>query len=150
MNGHIIRWRESSSDPTALSFAWDIYVFGAEPDDLSNTNVNLSGLTAENFVSSPDGLWFSHKTGILYIQTDDSGTFLDSTGSTNMLLAAIPGTVGDGSTVSVTNTLGTATQTVTTKVGKVGQLKRLLTGPIDCEITGITESYDGKSLFINI
>jgi secreted PhoX family phosphatase len=32
----------------------------------------------------------------------------------------------------------------------VGQLKRLMTGPIECEITGITESYDGKALFINI
>jgi hypothetical protein len=31
-----------------------------------------------------------------------------------------------------------------------GELKRLLTGPIESEITGITESYDGKALFINI
>jgi len=151
MNGHIIRWRESSSNPAALVFEWDIYVFGAETDDLSNTNVNLSGLTAENLLSSPDGLWFSHKTGIMYIQTDD-GAFITQAdgGSTCMLLAAIPGTVGDGSTVSVTYTFGTATNTVTTKVGKVGQLKRLLTGPIEAEITGITESYDGKALFINI
>jgi secreted PhoX family phosphatase len=67
-----------------------------------------------------------------------------------MLLAAIPGTVGDGSTVTVTNTLGSNTKTVTTKVGKTGELKRLLTGPIESEITGITESYDGKALFINI
>jgi secreted PhoX family phosphatase len=67
-----------------------------------------------------------------------------------MLLAAIPGTVGDGSTVAVTNTLGTTTKTVTPKVGKTGELKRLLTGPIESEITGITESYDGKALFINI
>ena len=58
--------------------------------------------------------------------------------------------VGDGSTVTVTNTLGTTTKTVTTKVGKTGELKRLLTGPIESEITGITESYDGKALFINI
>jgi secreted PhoX family phosphatase len=65
-----------------------------------------------------------------------------------MLLAAIPGTVGDGNTVVVSN--DGASTTVTTKVGKVGQLKRLLTGPIDCEITGITETYDGKALFINI
>ena len=151
-NGHIIRFRESGSDPTALSFAWDIYVFGAETDDLSNANVNISGLTAENFLSSPDGLWFSEKTGIMYIQTDDS-SFLTAAdgGSTCMLLAAIPGTVGDGSTVSVTNTaIDNTTKTVTTKVGKVGQLKRLLTGPIEAEITGITESYDGKALFINI
>ena len=127
-------------------------MFGAESDDLSNANVNLSGLTADNALSSPDGLWFSEKTGILYIQTDD-GAFTnesDGKGSTCMLLAAIPGTVGDGSTVSVTNTLGATTKTVSTKVGKVGELRRLLTGPIECEITGITETYDGKALFINI
>ena len=151
-NGHIIRWRESGSNPAATTFTWDIYVFGAESDDLSNPNVNLSGLTADNAFSAPDGLWFSEKTGILYIQTDDSDFVneADGKGSTCMLLAAIPGTVGDGSTVSVTNTLGTTTNTVTTKVGKVGELKRLLTGPIDCEITGITETYDGKALFVNI
>jgi secreted PhoX family phosphatase len=151
-NGHIIRWRETGSNPAATSFTWDIYVFGAESDDLNNKDVNLSGLTADNFLSSPDGLWFSEKTGILYIQTDD-GAFTNETdgkGSTCMLLAAIPGTVGDGSTVAVTNTLGTTTKTVTTKVGKTGELKRLLTGPIESEITGITETYDGKALFINI
>ncbi|WP_295550376.1 PhoX family phosphatase [Limnohabitans sp. Rim8] len=151
-NGHIIRWRETGSNPAATTFTWDIYVFGAESDDLSNKDVNLSGLTADNFLSAPDGLWFSEKTGILYIQTDD-GAFTneaDGKGSTCMLLAAIPGTVGDGTTVDVTNTLGTTTKKVTTKVGKTGELKRLLTGPIEAEITGITESYDGKTLFINI
>jgi secreted PhoX family phosphatase len=150
-NGHIIRWRENSSNPAALVFEWDIYVFGAETDDIGKASVNLSGLTAENFLSAPDGLWFSHKTGILYIQTDD-GAFLSEAdgGSTCMLLAAIPGTVGDGNTVDVVNSVSGVTKTVTTKVGKVGELKRLLTGPIDSEITGITESYDGKALFINI
>jgi secreted PhoX family phosphatase len=152
VNGHIVRWRETGSNPAATTFTWDIYVFGAETDDLDKANVNLSGLTADNLLSSPDGLWFSEKTGILYIQTDD-GSFVNETdgkGSTCMLLAAIPGTVGDGSTVSVTNTFGATTKTVTTKVGKTGELKRLLTGPIDSEITGITETYDGKALFINI
>ena len=152
VNGHIIRWRENSSNPAATTFDWDIYVFGAETDDLNNANVNLSGLTADNFLSSPDGLWFSEKTGIMYIQTDDSAFTNESSGkgSTCMLLAAIPGQVGDGSSVTVTNSFGADTQTVTTRVGKVGQLKRLLTGPIDCEITGITETHDGKALFINI
>ena len=152
VNGHIIRWRENSSNPAATTFDWDIYVFGAETDDLNNANVNLSGLTADNFLSSPDGLWFSEKTGIMYIQTDDGAFTNESSGngSTCMLLAAIPGQVGDGSSVSVTNSFGADTQTVTTRVGKVGQLKRLLTGPIDCEITGITETHDGKALFINI
>jgi len=152
VNGHIIRWRENSSNPAATTFDWDIYVFGAETDDLNDANVNLSGLTADNFLSSPDGLWFSEKTGIMYIQTDDSAFTNESSGngSTCMLLAAIPGQVGDGSSVTVTNSFGADKQTVTTRVGKVGQLKRLLTGPIECEITGITEAHDGKALFINI
>lgn len=151
-NGHIIRFRENASNPTATTFAWDIYAFGAETDDLNNANVNLSGLTAENFFSAPDGLWFSEKTGIMYIQTDD-GDFIneaDGKGSTCMLLAAIPGVVGDGKSVEVTNVDGTTSKTVITKIGKVGQLKRMLTGPLDSEITGITESYDGKALFVNI
>jgi secreted PhoX family phosphatase len=152
VNGHIIRWRETGSNPAATTFAWDIYVFGAETDDINNPQVNLSGLTTDNVLSAPDGLWFSEKTGILYIQTDDSAFTreTDNSGTTCMLLAAIPGTVGDGSTVAVTNTLGSTTKTVTTKVGKTGELKRLLTGPIESEITGITETYDGKALFINI
>lgn len=153
INGHIIRWKESGSNPAALAFAWDIYVFGAESDDLNNPNVNLSGLTAANLLSSPDGLWFSEKTGILYIQTDD-GAFVNETagnGSTCMLLAAIPGTVGDGQVVTVKNdNLAGGTLDVTTKVGKTGELRRLLTGPIDCEITGIHETHDGKVLFVNI
>jgi secreted PhoX family phosphatase len=156
-NGHIIRWREAGSNPAATTFTWDIYVFGAEGDDVNNKDVNLSGLTADNFLSAPDGLWFSEKTGILYIQTDDSAftnEVAPKQGTTCMLLAAIPGTVGDGREVDVTNTLtntmGTTTKTVKTKVGKTGELKRLLTGPIESEITGITESYDGKALFINI
>ena len=152
-NGHIIRWRENGNNPAATAFEWDIYVFGAEPDDINNKDVNLSNLTAENFLSAPDGLWFSEKTGLLYIQTDDSSTFVkeaNNQGSTNQLLVAIPGVVGDGSTVNLMNIDGTASTSVTTKVGKLGELKRLLTGPIDSEITGITETYDGKALFINI
>lgn len=152
-NGHIIRWRETGSNPAATSFIWDIYVFGAESDDMSNPQVNLSGLDATNLFSSPDGLWFSEKTGIMYIQTDD-GAFTNESagnGSTCMLLAAIPGTVGDGSVVTVTNTKtdGT-TKSVSTRVGKPGTIRRLLTGPLQCEITGITETADGKALLVNV
>ena len=146
VNGHVIRWREDGSDPAATSFEWDIYLFGAEDDDIDNPNVNLSGLTTENVLSSPDGLWFSEKTGVLYIQTDD-GAFTDTTNC--MLVAAVPGEVGDGAEVDVDNTAGGA-GVVRTKVGAVGTLRRLVVGPKDCEITGLTESGDGKALFINI
>lgn len=146
VNGHVIRWREDGSDPAAVGFSWDIYLFGAEDDDINNPNVNLSGLTTENVLSSPDGLWFSEKTGVLYIQTDD-GAFTDTTNC--MLVAAVPGEVGDGETVTVDNSAAGAAS-VSTRVGAVGTLRRLLVGPIESEITGLTESPDGKALFINI
>lgn len=145
VNGHVIRWKENGSNPAAVGFDWDIYLFGAEDDDLNNPNVNLSGLTINNVLSSPDGLWFSQKTGVLYIQTDD-GAFTDRTNC--MLVAAVPGNVGDGRTVTVTNP-GTG-GTVNTKVGSLGTLRRLLVGPVESEITGLTESPDGKALFVNI
>lgn len=145
VNGHVIRWKEDASNPAAIGFTWDVYLFAAETDDLTNPNVNLSGLTAENVLSSPDGLWFSEKTGVLYIQTDD-GAFTDTTNC--MLVAAVPGEVGDGSTVTVTNPNGGGT--VQTRVGALGTLRRLVVGPKECEITGLTESPDGKALFINI
>jgi uncharacterized protein len=146
-NGHIIRWKESS--PEATSFSWDIYLFGANAD-ASPSNVNLSGLSADNDFSSPDGLWFSPKSNICWIETDD-GAFTDQTNC--MLLAALPGAVGDGGAKTITNTdqLG-ATKDVTTYVGAQpgSKLKRFLVGPVDCEITGIAETPDGKALFVNI
>ena len=57
-------------------------------------NVNVSGLTDANDFSSPDGLWFSRANpGLLWIQTDD-GAYTDVTNC--MMLAAVPGKVGDG------------------------------------------------------
>ena len=112
----------------------------------------LSGLDASNDFSSPDGLWFSLTTGILWVQTDDNA-FTDVTNC--MLLAAVPGTVGDGGAakaVTGTNAAG-ATRTVNTFVGAAPgatKLRRFLVGPKDCEVTGLTESPDGKALFVNI
>lgn len=146
-NGHIIRWLES--EPAALTFRWDVYLFGARAT-ADAQNVNLSGLTAENDFSSPDGAWFG-SNGIFWIQTDD-GAYTDVTNC--MLLAALPGAVGDGAARSVTNTDASgATKAVQTFVGAApgtAKLKRFLVGPVQCEITGITESPDGKALFVNI
>jgi secreted PhoX family phosphatase len=146
-NGHIIRWLES--EPSASTFRWDVYLFGARAT-ADAQNVNLSGLTAENDFSSPDGAWFG-SNGIFWIQTDD-GAYTDVTNC--MLLAALPGSVGDGAARTVTNTdAAGATKTVQTFVGAApgtAKLKRFLVGPKEAEITGITESPDGKALFVNI
>ncbi len=69
-----------------------------------------------------------------------------------MMLAAMPGTVGDGGTRTITNTGVSATSTATTRVGKAPgtTMRRFLVGPVDCEITGIESTPDGRSLFVNI
>jgi len=120
-NGHIIRLREAGDSTEATSFTWDIYLFGAGAD-LDAANVNVSGLTADQDFSSPDGLWFSRPTNasgqvkpLLWIQTDD-GAYTDVTNC--MMLAAMPGTVGDGGARTITNTgTGGATATQATRVG---------------------------------
>jgi uncharacterized protein len=62
INGHIVRLRETGDDAAATSFAWDIFLFGAQAvadaglDDVNyQKNINLSGLTASNDLSKPDG-----------------------------------------------------------------------------------------------
>lgn len=147
-NGHIIRWAETAGSNAATTFSWDIFLFGARAS-VTDPNINVSGLTAANDMSSPDGLWFS-KSGVLWIQTDD-GAYTDVTNC--MMLACIPGRVGDGSTRTIVNTDGAASKSVTTKVGapvSESNLRRFLVGPKDCEITGIAETPDGKAIFVNI
>ena len=147
-NGHIIRFAEDGANPAATTFKWDIFLFGARAT-ANAANVNVSGLTAANDFSSPDGCWFSNN-GLLWIETDD-GAYTDVTNC--MLLAAVPGTVGDGAKKTIINTDGAATKSVDTYVGATlgeDKLRRFLVGPKDCEITGIAETPDRRALFVNI
>lgn len=154
-NGHVIRLRETGDRTDALTFAWDIYAFGAGAD-LDPANINLSSLDATNDFSSPDGLWFGLPTNasgqvapLLWLQTDD-GAFTDVTN--NQMLVGMPGRVGDGGARQVTSSAGGASRTVTTRIGAApgAKLKRFLVGPVQCEITGISSTPDGRSLFVNI
>ena len=143
VNGHIVRLADAS--PAGSSFKWDIYVFGAEAG-ADKSAVNLSNLTDDNDMSAPDGLVFSPATGICWIQTDD-GAYTDKTNC--MMLAAIPGKVGDGGARTVKH----GDKEVTTYVGKTPTpttLARFLVGPKGCEITGWCETPDGRAVFINI
>jgi secreted PhoX family phosphatase len=157
-NGHIIRLRENGDNGAATGFAWDIYLFGADAAEADPANVNLSGLTADNDFSSPDGLWFSRAQNpagqvkpLLWIQTDD-GALTDRTNC--MMLAAMPGTVGDGGARTITNVgSGGATATQATRTGSAATaatLKRFLVGPKECEITGVDSTPDGRTLFVGI
>jgi secreted PhoX family phosphatase len=158
-NGHIIRLRETGDNAAATTFAWDIFLFGADSATADAANVNLSGLDATNDFSSPDGLWFARPQNpsgqaprpLLWIQTDD-GAFTDKTN--NQMLAALPGGVGDGGTRTITNAgTGGATATQATRVGTgatAATLKRFLVGPKECEITGVDSTPDGRTLFVGI
>jgi len=148
-NGHIVRWLEANNDHAALKFRWDIYLFAARAGT-DPRNVNLSALTADNDLSSPDGLWFSPATNICWIQTDD-GAYTDVTNC--MMLAALPGNVGDGGRATITNTdANGVVNEVRTYVGAPpgDKMRRFLVGPKQCEITGVTETPDGKTMFVNI
>jgi secreted PhoX family phosphatase len=143
VHGHIVRLAEPT--PADPKFRWDIYLFASEAD-ADKATVNLSNLSAENDLSSPDGLVFSPATGICWIQTDD-GAYTDKTNC--MLLAAMPGRVGDGAAVK----LKSGDKEVTTYAGKPqtpATLRRFLVGPRGAEITGITETPDGRAIFVNI
>ncbi|MES2993185.1 MAG: alkaline phosphatase PhoX, partial [Pseudomonadota bacterium] len=150
INGHIIRMAETAGEAGATTFAWDVYLFGAQ-SDADATKINLSSLTADQDFSSPDGLWFSQNTGLCWIQTDD-GAYTDV--SNCMMLVGVPGKVGDGvkTTLNYTRANG-STVAIDTFVGKkpaADTLRRFLVGPVDCELTGCTETPDGTTLFANI
>ena len=148
VNGHIVRLAEAK--PTDAMFKWDIYLFASE-SGADKGMVNLSNLTDVNDLSSPDGLVFSPATGICWIQTDDSA-YTDQTNC--MLMAAIPGQVGDGAKKSLAYKRGDGSEKrVDTYAGKAqteATLRRFLVGPKGAEITGWCESPDGKAMFVNI
>jgi secreted PhoX family phosphatase len=149
-NGHILRVKEGAAGAGATAFTWDVYLFGAE-STADQGAVNLSKLTDDNDFSSPDGLAFSPTSGICWIQTDD-GAYTDVTNC--MMLAALPGQVGDGGKVTLSHAkAGGGTLAVDTYLGKAptaDTLKRFLVGPSGCEITGLAETPDGKAIFVNI
>ena len=144
-NGHLVRLKDNGS-----RFQWDVYLFGAEAG-ADQSLVNISALTHAQDFSSPDGLVFSKATGICWIQTDDSA-YTDV--SNCMMLAALPGSVGDGGARTLSHTRADGSKLdVLTQIGKPATsdtLKRFLVGPKGSEITGLAETPDGKTVFINI
>lgn len=119
--GHIIRWRENSGMADAVEFEWDIFVeCGDKLDPQPHHRGNING----DDYGAPDGLWFD-QDGRLWIQTDQAG---DATGDWaniggNVMLCADPST---------------------------GETRRFLTAPKNCEVTGVTGTPDGKTMFIGI
>ena len=121
--GHIVRWREMHDDPTATAFRWDVFVLAGDPT-LADTGKR--GTVKGDAFGSPDGLWFDPR-GVLWIQTDVSTSALNKGDyanlGNNMMLAANPST---------------------------GEIRRFLTGPRGCEITGVITTPDHRTMFVNI
>lgn len=122
--GQIVRWRPVSADHTNSAFSWDLYVLAGNPAVHSDDRAGSDNVTASNMFNSPDGLKFD-SNGMLWIQTD--GNYSNEKdfagqGNNQMLL-------GDPAT---------------------GEIRRFLTGPLQCEITGLTWSPDRKAMFVGI
>ena len=121
--GHIIRWNEAGGDPAALDFKWNIFVMAGDPQ---HPDAAKRGNIVGDAFGSPDGLWFDDR-GVLWIQTDVSTSVLnrgdyERLGNNQMLAADIA----------------------------TGEIRRFLTGPRGCEITGVIGTPDGRTLFVNI
>jgi secreted PhoX family phosphatase len=120
--GHILRWRERDADPAADSFEWSVFLLAGDPGQADPAQRGTTGLA----FGGPDGLHFDRR-GVLWIMTDISASrqqreAFDPLGG-NQLLAADPAS---------------------------GEVRRFLVGPVNCEITGLTQTPDGRTFFLNI
>ena len=120
--GHIIRWKEDG-DFDGLSLRWSHLVLAGDPANArSEDRGNIKG----DLFACPDGLMLDTR-GVLWIQTDASATEMNKGAfkniGNNQMLACDPAT---------------------------GEIRRFLTGPVNCEITGATMTPDGRTLFINV
>ncbi|MGL4855687.1 PhoX family protein [Plesiomonas sp.] len=123
--GQIIRLSLLNKDHASDVFSWDLFLLAGNPMVHKGTPYAGShNITSENMFNSPDGIGFD-KAGRLWIQTDgnysNKGDFKGM--GNNQMLCADPNT---------------------------GEVKRFLTGPTACEITGLAFSDDQKTMFINV
>jgi secreted PhoX family phosphatase len=120
--GQIIRWKEDG-DFDAATFRWSHLVLAGDP---ANTRPEAKGNIKGDLFACPDGLVLDAR-GVLWIQTDAHATQmykgeLERIGSNQMLAC-------DRAT---------------------GEIRRFLTGPVNCEITGATLTPDLRTMFINV
>lgn len=124
--GHIVPFHETGDVHSPTGFAWDVFLFAGDPAHpaLAGTRVPPD----QPLFGSPDGLWVD-PDGIVWIQTDiaNGSQNLASRGydriANNQMLAADPGT---------------------------GEVRRFLTGPRGCEITGVVTTPDQTTMFVNV
>jgi secreted PhoX family phosphatase len=120
--GNIIRWQEDV-DFDATTFQWNHLVLAG---DAMQARAEAKGNVQGDSFACPDGVAFDAR-GVLWIQTDMAASGMGKGELANLprnqMLAMDP----------------------TTK-----EVRRFMLGPINCEVTGIDFTADGRSMFINI
>lgn len=121
--GQILKWMPKNSHKDD-DFTWEIFALTGNPDNQQGLYKGSNNITSENKFNSPDGLKFD-RDGRLWIQTDGFYSNKDEYEGmgNNCMLAANP---------------------------KTGEIRRFLTGPIACELTGIAFSEDYTTMFVGI
>ena len=120
--GHIIRWKDDG-DFDGATMRWDHLVLAGDP---ANAKAEDRGNIKGDIFACPDGLMLDAR-GVLWIQTDASATELNK-----------------GAFKNIGNNQMLACDT------RSGEVRRFLTGPTNCEITGVTWTPDGTTMFLNI
>jgi len=120
--GHIIKWREAV-DFDGERFVWNHFVLAGDP---ANAREDARGNVRGDAFACPDGLWMDAR-GVLWVQTDMSTSAM-----------------GKGDLARLGNNVMLAVDPAS------GETRRFLTGPRGCEITGVTSTPDGRTLFLNI
>jgi len=120
--GNIIRWKDDG-DFDGRAFAWNHFVLAGDP---ANERAEAKGNVKGDAFGCPDGLWTDAR-GVLWIQTDMSTSAM-----------------GKGDLARLGNNAMLAADV------RTGEVRRFLTGPAGCEITGATGTPDGRTMFINI
>ena len=125
-HGHIIRWDEGAApggDFHATVFRWNHLVLAGDP---ANARAEARGNINGDIYGCPDGIAFDAR-GLLWIQTD-----------------AHASQMYQGEFRNIGNNQMLACDVTT------GETRRFLTGPTNCEITGLALTPDGRTLFINV
>ena len=120
--GHIIRWKEDG-EFDGTSFRWNHFVLAGDP---ANERADAKGNVKGDAFGCPDGLWVDGR-GVLWIQTDMSTSAM-----------------GKGDLARLGHNAMLAADVST------GEIRRFLTGPAGCEITGVTSTPDLRTMFVNI
>jgi uncharacterized protein len=132
LTNNSLRGRDANPGPDAANprannvmgqMRWSHLVLAGDP---ANARAQAKGNIKGDLFACPDGLMLDAR-GVLWIQTDAAAAEMNK-----------------GEFQNIGNNQMLACDLAT------GEIRRFLTGPVNCEITGATMTPDGSTLFINV